>query len=536
MQTNGRNKVLWYAAFPMLILALVILQLPAQAQMTSVGIPCSMIPAYHMMMQDNMGAGLVLIECGLVQGGKPAADGDQVTGDSPQPPNILVSNRSCTSANSCTKSESSVWHSAKPGDQTVVVNYNDHNGNNYSGTSYSTDGGATFTEILPAPLGTGHGTNYGDPIVVYNLKQQKWYAGDLVTGCGGLGVGLWTSPDGQNWTTGACAHNNSSDDRESFWVDNNPFSTKYGRMYISFNNFNIGSGALEVTYSDDGTTWSTPAELANGNPFIRDVQVTGTPPASPLSHAGYTSTVFVAGMDEGGGGNASRQNIMYRSTDGGVTWTSATMGPRFNPVGDGLCSSNGYFEQVNPIWRHMGWGEPGVGINGVVHYVYAGQGQQPNDHGDIYYVRSTDNGSTWSAPIKLNDDPGGQYKTQWMPSLSVNYNLASPQQVAKVTVSWYDRRQATSACNNVTDPGCSYYRYGIQSADNGVTWTANFQISDQLIPEPAQDDPGVVNCYAGDYDYATAIGTNAYVTWTDGRVAVGGVQVQNVEYATVPEP
>ena len=76
----------------------------------------------------------------------------------------------------------------------------------------------------------------------------------------------------------------------------------------------------------------------------------------------------------------------------------------------------------------MGWGEPGVGINGVVHYVYAGQGQQPNDHGDIYYVRSTDNGSTWSAPIMLNDDPGGQYKTQWMPSLSVNYNPASPQQ------------------------------------------------------------------------------------------------------------
>ena len=52
------------------------------------------------------------------------------------------------------------------------------------------------------------------------------------------------------------------------------------------------------------------------------------------------------------------------------------------------------------------------------------QGQAPSDHGDIYYVRSTDNGSTWSTPIKLNDDPGGQYKTQWMPSLSVNYNLA----------------------------------------------------------------------------------------------------------------
>ena len=107
-----------------------------------------------------------------------------------------------------------------------------------------------------------------------------------------------------------------------------------------------------------------------------------------------------------------------------------------------------------------------------------------NYHGDIYYVRSTDNGNTWSTPIKLNDDPGGQFKTQWMPSLSVNYSLAGFSPVSKVTVSWYDRRQATSACNVATDPGCSYYRYGIQSADNGATWGSNIQISDTLIRSP----------------------------------------------------
>ncbi len=535
MQTNGRNRTLWYAALPMLVLALVILQAPAQAQQTTSGVPCSDIATYHMLMQDNLGAGLVLIECGVVSGGKPTDGGDQVLGNEPQPPNILVSNRNCTSGSSCTKSESNVWRNTTPGNQTVVVNYNDANGQgtDYSGTSYSTDGGATFTEIQPPPFGSGHGTNYGDPIVVYNTKLATWFAGDLVTGCGGQGIGLWSSTNGQTWTTGACAHNNSADDRESMWVDNNPFSSKYGRMYISFNNFNVGGGALQVTYSDNGTSWSSAVQLANGNPFIRDVQVTGTPPGPPAFHTGVTSTVFVAGMDEGGGGGATRQNIMYRSTDGGVTWTSSIMGPRFNPVGDGAC---GYFEKVNPIWRHMGWGEPGVGADGVVHYAYAGQGQQPNDHGDIYYVRSTDNGVTWSAPIKLNDDPGGQYKTQWMPSLSVNYNLASPQVISKVTVSWYDRRSATSACNSVTDPGCSYERYGIQSADNGATWGANFPISNQIIPQPAQDDGTVQSCYAGDYDYSTALGNTAYITWTDGRVSVGGVQVQNVEFAAVPEP
>jgi hypothetical protein len=489
-----------------------------------------------MLMQDNIGVGQILIECGVVEGGSGINTGDEVTGDAPQPPNILVSNRTCTSGSSCTKSESMVYGSTKPGDHTVVVNYNDHNGNNYSGTSFSTDGGATFTQILPPPFGNGHGTNYGDPIVVFNSKLGKWFAGDLATGCGGQGIGTWSSLDGQTWATAACAHNNSGDDRESMWVDNNPLSAAYGRMYISFNDFNQ-NGGLFIVRSDDGATWSNPIMLANGNTFMRDVQITGQPPGAPGHNARFTSYVFVASMDEGGGGlSTTRQNVMYRSTDGGTTWTSTIMGPRFNPVGDGVCSSNSYFAKVNPIWRHMGWGEPGVGANGVVHYAYAGQGTASQDHGDIFYVRSTDNGVTWSAPIKLNDDPGGQYKTQWMPSLSVNYNLAGFQPQSKVTVSWYDRRSATSACNNVSDPGCSYERYGTQSADNGVTWSANFAISDQLIPEPAQTDGGVQSCYAGDYDYATALGSSAFVTWTDGRVNVGGTQVQNVEFARVPEP
>jgi hypothetical protein len=504
--------------------------------MTTTGIDCSQVASLHLLQQENMRAGLALMECGIIPRPDTGVEGDQVDNDAPQPPNVLVSNRSCSSGNSCTKSESMVYKSTRVGDNTVVVNYNDHNAGQYSGTSYSTDDGATFTQINPAPFAAGHGTNFGDPIVVFNSKLNKWFAGDLVSGgnCGGQGVGMWTSNDGITWSTGSCAHVGSSDDRESLWVDNNPFSHTYGRMYISFNNFALGSGALQIVFSDDGSTWTTKT-ISNTNTFMRDVQVTGSPVGPPPPNVTYTSTVFVASMDEGGGGLGTRQNVMFRSTDGGNTWTSATMGPVFNAVGDGTCSSNPYFADVFPIWRHMGWGEPGVGPNGTVHYAYAGAGTG-SDHGDIFYVRSTDNGVTWSSPMKMNDDPDGQFKTQWMPSLSVNYNPASFTPQGKVTISWYDRRQATSSCNVATDPGCSYMRYGVQSADNGQTWGSNIQISDQLILQPTQNDSGVQPCYAGDYDYATAQAGNAYVTWTDGRVNVGGVQVQNVEFANVPEP
>jgi hypothetical protein len=534
MKMSDRSRSLVYFALPTLLLAACVFQPSlANAQMTSLGVDCSKANVPSLMMQDNMGAGRILIECGIVRGGQPSVAGG--VHKAPVPPNVRVSNGSaCSSSSDVCGSESMVAASTADQGQTIVANYNANydGGADYSGTSYSTDGGVTFKEIQPAPFGTAHGFNAGDPIVVFNSKLGKFFAGDLVGNCGGQGTGLWTSTDGKTWKVGACAHNGGADDRESMWADNEPTSGTYGRMYISWNDYTVGCGAggcLFVTYSDDGVKWSTPKQL-NTDTFYRNVQITGSPRGANLG--GKDSTVFIASMDEGGGGNATRQNIMFRSTNGGKTWTHVIMGPRFNPVGDSSC---GYFYQVNPIIRHMGWGEPAVGPGGVVHYVYSGAGKN-GDHGDIYYQRSTDNGKTWSKAIELNTDKDAPNKTQWMPSLSATSD-------GTVTASWYDRRKATSACNNIGDPGCNYERVGRQSKTNGASWLADVTISTGLITQPTQDDPGVVSCYAGDYDYNTALNAadggapgTAYVTWTDGRKKIGGIPVQNVDFAKVPEP
>jgi hypothetical protein len=491
-----------------LLLAIDLTSTNAHAQPTSVlGVDCSSIAALGIDKQMNMRAALIRIGCGVEMPGEPGSVKPGVGAPLPSPVNV----NTITGLEifpHVTQSESMVWSSDG---QTIVVNYNDSNTApaNYSGVSVSTDGGNTFTRILPAPFATGHGTNFGDPIVVFNAELNKWFAGDLATGCGGQGIGLWASDDGLTWTVGACAHSGGNDDRESMWVDNNFSSPFYGRMYVSWNDFASGQ-RIFVSHSDNGTQWSAPVPLSSVSPFIRNVQLTGSP---------EDGTVFVAGMDEGGGGLNNRTNLIYRSPDGGDTWTQITMGIPFAPPGEPGC---GYFARISPIWRHMGWGQPGVGPGGVVHYAYAGRGANLFDVGDIYYVQSLDNGTTWSAPIILNSDQAaGGNLAQWMPSLSVTAS-------GTVRVSWYDRRNSTD--------GWNYEVWGIESVDNGQTWGADVPISDTLIPQPEQPDSNVQSCYAGDYNYVTAFGETSYVTWTDGRVPIQGHFQQDVFFGRIPFP
>ena len=86
---------------------------------------------------------------------------------------------------------------------------------------------------------------------------------------------------------------------------------------------------------------------------------------------------------------------------------------------------------------------------------------------DVMFVRSTDDGLTFSAPQKINDDPVNPSKWHWFGTFSVAPN-------GRLDAVWYDTRNAA----NNTDSQLFYS----WSTDAGVTWSANVAVSNPFNP------------------------------------------------------
>src|SRR5213080_4527058 len=427
------------------------------------GFDCSRIHELGIDKQENMRAGAIMIFCGRTQGGAASPSGtfsQFVQGLLPAPLAYGTTDVDLITGTETfpNVTQSETFTAANPDNPLqIVVAYNDSRGRNaspinISGASVSTDGGNTFDRLTTASGQSPFAGTEGDPVILYNRPTGTWYTVWLDGGCGSQGLGGYksTTPSSANSWTHYCIHTNNNDDRESGWADNNTSSPFYGRMYVSWNDFNVGGGALFVRYStDNGLTWTNARQITTGTPFIRDVQITGD-----LA----TGVVYIAGMNEGGGGFPHNDmNLIYRSTDGGNTWTNTYTGPSF--PGPGV-TAVGYFAQMfsddGGYWRHEGWGEPAA-FNHVVSLVYAQHGSG-SDAGDVYYIRSTDSGVTFSAPLKLNTD--ATTRPQWQPNISV-----SP--AGNLSATWHDARESASCVAGDPGPPC-YRMWSRKSNDNGA--------------------------------------------------------------------
>jgi hypothetical protein len=372
------------------------------------------------------------------------------------------------------QSETSI---AKNGNQ-VVVGYNDIRGfalptTSVSGYSYSADGGLTWTDggQLPTFNQPFEGV-FGDPDVktwTDGGGQRYFFYSSLYTNAGGnSSLCLHVSTDGgATWSTPreVTTATSASDFPDKEFMDVDP---ETGRIFISWTNFGAGT-TMRVTYSDDqGLTWNGPTVFASsGQGSIPRAMGNGSP------------NVYIAWLSSG--------TIQFvRSTDNGVTWSAPT------------AIVSGLGTPLNPFGSDRIHGFPSMAIDhttGNVYVVYAARNLAP-DFSEIYFIRSTDGGLTFSNPITINALPGSD-RAQYFPWVSVN------EDDGRIDAIWYDQILGTGT-SDITDV------FHTHSYDGGLTWVCPTPLTDTRFHAEYGNTTSQPNM--GDYNQCVSDG-NLYTSF-----------------------
>lgn len=115
---------------------------------------------------------------------------------------------------------------------------------------------------------------------------------------------------------------------------------------------------------------------------------------------------------------------------------------------------------------------------------------------DVFFVRSTNEGVTWSTPLRINDDSTTSADTmrQFMPWMDVD-------PYGTIHVVFYDARRQPPRSNRLA----IYYTY---STNRGLTWATNERVTDTSF---------VAEYFMGDYIGCHADSQYVYAAWSDRR-------------------
>ena len=287
------------------------------------------------------------------------------------------------------------------------------------------------------------------------------------------------------------------------WMAVDNFSgTGAGNIYVCWNRYE-GSGPSEIRFSR-----STNKGGSFGPNRGRLVAAGGPGCFVTVSPNHQVSVFYIRGTGQfGQGGN--NKLFMRRSLDRGLTFKPEVQ------VADLRTTTAGGFLQLHG--RVYATSYPQAAVNPVaarpyIYVVYnddATPANQSDDNGNLYLVRSTDAGVTWSTPARINDDLAGD---QFFP------NIAFVNAGERLMVSYYSRNH---------DPRNFMLHRRARLATLGSSGAPVFKPSFQIGPDTFPLGPTSSRFqfnYLGEYT-GIAGGDGAVSTvWPDGRRPYGGRQ------------
>ena len=159
----------------------------------------------------------------------------------------------------------------------------------------------------------------------------------------------------------------------------------------------------------------------------------------------------------------------------------------------------------------LAWDRSGGPHRGRVYLVYAHEHPNESDDTDIMLSYSDDQGVTWSAPLRVNDDR--TVTSQFLPKISLD------QTDGHVAIVWYDARNDLGlggAGDTDGVPNDDAQFWGAFS-DDGTTVSSNLQIS--AGTSNSHDSQNSIDY--GDYSGLSFFGGVAHPAWSDNSNSTG---------------
>lgn len=359
---------------------------------------------------------------------------------------------------------------------------------------YSFDSGLTWeTKKLTSDLGV-----FGDPCLIADIsgsfyflhlsnpEKTGWRSSKILDQ-----IVIQKSEDGgKNWTSGVGIGKNSPKQQDKQWAVVSPFNNE---IYVTWTEFDkYGSKAekdksriLFSKSNDGGLSFSNPLKINqfDGNCIDDDYTTEGAVPC-----VGINGEVFVAW--------SFNDKIYFdRSTDFGKNWLDEDILISEQP--------GGWSTEILGIGRSNGMPVTAVDhskstYRGTI-YVNWTDVRNGKDNTDVFIAKSTDNGTSWSKPIKVNSDKINSH--QFLTWMSVDPSTGY------IYVVYYDRNNTK---NNETE----------------VTLAVSYNGGDSFVNKTISEKPFSVvpkGVFFGDYNNLNALNGIIRPIWThyeNGKLSI----------------
>ncbi|MFN0158128.1 MAG: FlgD immunoglobulin-like domain containing protein [Bacteroidota bacterium] len=355
------------------------------------------------------------------------------------------------------------------------------------GTSayWSTDAGLTWAGFDQPPSGNA---NSGDPAAAID-RNGYFFIGSIANNDG---QGVMRSTDGgTTWNYFQVSNPNGSLlDKNHLTVDANSSSPHVNNVYSAWTDF--------------GQPDPNPIEFArstnNGATWVSEQNISGTVmTASEFGQGVHLQTgpngevYAIWSINQGTSPFTERAIGFNVSLDGGATWgpgsraITNTLGIRTSSFGTyGIRSNSFPVMAASQITGHLYIVWTNIGVPGV-----------NTGDPDIYLIKSTNGGTSWGTPVRVNTDAIGNNANQWFPWISVD------PETDQVSVAFMDGR--SNIGTNLAEAWVAH------SIDGGATFE-DFVVSDAAFAVGPL--PGFGGNYAGDYIGIASRGARAYPFWS----------------------